>query len=169
MRCYLFFDKENKLLLPLLAASISQMNFIYSDRHSLDVIFLKNWGNLFWVWGKSHLIKNLITQKNAPLRLRNDVTHAHSIWNCMNEWTRSRFEVVLASYGRNKNLDNEIQKHSRTSPDVQFKEISLTKEKTRPKTDYKWIGKTIQKKNPIQKTEITVKIKMKLPHVNKNH
>ena len=34
------------------------------------------------------------------------------------------------------------KKHSRTSPDVQFKEFSLTK-KTRPKTDYEWIGKTI--------------------------
>ena len=36
------------------------------------------------------------------------------------------------------------KKHSRTSPDVQFKAFSLTK-KTRPKTDYKWIGKTISK------------------------
>ena len=30
-----------------------------------------------------------------------------------------------------------------------------------------WIGKTIQKKNPIQKIEKTVKIRVKLPHVNK--
>ena len=28
------------------------------------------------------------------------------------------------------------KKHSRTSPDVQFKEISLTKKKTRPSTDF---------------------------------
>ena len=35
------------------------------------------------------------------------------------------------------------KKHSRTSPDVQFKEFSLTKEKTRPRTEYEWIGKTI--------------------------
>ena len=35
------------------------------------------------------------------------------------------------------------KKHSRTSPDVQFKEFSLTKQKTRPRTDYEWIGKTI--------------------------
>ena len=33
--------------------------------------------------------------------------------------------------------------------------------------DYEWIGKTIWKKNPIQKIEKTVKIKVKLPHVNK--
>ena len=32
--------------------------------------------------------------------------------------------------------------------------------------NYEWIGKTILK-NPIQKTEKTVKIKVKLPHVNK--
>ena len=36
-----------------------------------------------------------------------------------------------------------IKKHSRTNPDVQFKEFSLTKQKTRPRTDYERIGKTI--------------------------
>ena len=30
-----------------------------------------------------------------------------------------------------------------------------------------WIGKTIYKKNPIQKIEKTVKIRVKLPHVNR--
>ena len=40
-------------------------------------------------------------------------------------------------------LFDEVKKHSRTSPDVQFKEFSLTKQKTRPRTDYEWIGKTI--------------------------
>ena len=37
----------------------------------------------------------------------------------------------------------QILKHSRTSPDVQFKEFSLTKQKTRPGMNYEWIGKTI--------------------------
>ena len=37
----------------------------------------------------------------------------------------------------------QMNKHSRTSPDVQFKEFLLTKQKTRPRTDYEWIGKTI--------------------------
>ena len=55
-------------------------------------------------------------------------------------WTNEQ-KMAVTSYGRNKNHD-EIKKHSRTSPDVQFKEFSLTK-KTRPKTDYEWIGKTI--------------------------
>ena len=50
---------------------------------------------------------------------------------------------------RSKNLLNEVKKHGRTRPDVQFKEISLTKQKPRPKTDKR------------------VEIKVKLPHVNK--
>ena len=77
------------------------------------------------------------------------------IGNWTNERTKSRFEVVMTSYGRNKNRDDEIKTHSRTSPDVQFKELSLTKQKTRPRTHYEWIGKTIQKKNRIQKIEKT--------------
>ena len=40
----------------------------------------------------------------------------------------------------------QSKKHSRTSPDTQFKEFSLTKQKTRPRTDYEWIGKTISEK-----------------------
>ena len=61
---------------------------------------------------------------------------------------------------------DEVKKHTETSPDVQFKEFSLKKQETRPITEYELIGKTIRK-NPIQKTEKTVKIKVKLPHVNK--
>ena len=41
---------------------------------------------------------------------------------------------------RNIFLFDEVKKHSRTSPDTQFKEFSLTKQKTRPRTDYEWIG-----------------------------
>ena len=63
---------------------------------------------------------------------------------------------------------DEVKKHSRTSPDTQFKEFLLTKQKTRPRTNYEWIGKTIHfEKNAIQKIENTVKLKVKLPHVNK--
>ena len=56
-------------------------------------------------------------------------SHTHFSWNCMNEWTKGRYEVVVTSYGRNKNRDDEMKKHSWTSPDVQFKEFSLTKQK----------------------------------------
>ena len=48
---------------------------------------------------------------------------------------------------RNIFLFDEVKKHSRTSPDVQFKEFSLTKQETRPKTDYEWIGKPFRKKS----------------------
>ena len=44
---------------------------------------------------------------------------------------------------RNIFLFDEVKKHSRTSPDVQFKEFLLTKQKTRPRSDYEWIGETI--------------------------
>ena len=44
---------------------------------------------------------------------------------------------------RNIFLFDEVKKHSRTSPDVQFKEFSFTKQKTRPRKDYERIGKTI--------------------------
>ena len=29
----------------------------------------------------------------------------------MNEWTKNRFEVVVTSYGRNKNREDEIKKN----------------------------------------------------------
>ena len=52
---------------------------------------------------------------------------------------------------RNIFLFDEVKKHSRTSPDVQFKEFSLTKQrKTRPRMDYEWIEKIIFKKNQIK-------------------
>ena len=38
------------------------------------------------------------------------------------------------------------KKHRRTSPDVQFKEFSLTKQKARPKTDYRVNWEPFQKK-----------------------
>ena len=43
------------------------------------------------------------------------------------------------------------KKQSRTSPDIHFKKFSMTKQKTRPRTDYERIGKTISKKNQNQK------------------
>ena len=61
--------------------------------------------------------------------------------NCKNKRTKGRFHMIVTPYGRNKNLDEEI-KNSRTSPDIQFQELSLTKEKTRPRVDYEWIEKT---------------------------
>ena len=59
------------------------------------------------------------------------------------------------------------KKHSRTSPDVQFKEFSLTEQKIRPGTDYEWIGENHLEKKSDPKNRKTKKIKVKSPHVNK--
>ena len=56
--------------------------------------------------------------------------------------------MIVTSQGRNKGLDDEIKKkQSRKSPDVQFKEFSLTKQTSRPRADYDRIGKTSSKKS----------------------
>ena len=65
-----------------------------------------------------------MNKKLAPLRAKNDVTHAIQL-----KLHERMNKVAVTSYGRNKNHDDEIKKHSRTSPDVQFKEFSLTKQK----------------------------------------
>ena len=70
---------------------------------------------------------------------------------------KSRFEVVVTSYGRNKNRNDEIKKHSRTNPDVQFKEFLLTRQKID-------LESTISKKNQIKQKK---KINVKMPHVHK--
>ena len=54
------------------------------------------------------------------------------------------------------------QKLQRVSPDVQFKELSLTKQTIRPRKDHEWIGKTIFKKFKIKQI-----INVKMPIVNK--
>ena len=56
--------------------------------------------------------------------------------------------------------------HVNKRPLVKKMKFGLNK-KTRPRMNNEWIDKTIKKKNPIQKTEKTVKIEVKLPHVNK--
>ena len=55
-------------------------------------------------------------QKHSPLRVKNDVTHATQFQ--LHELTNKRFEVVVTSYGRNKNLDEEIknQEKAKNSP-----------------------------------------------------
>ena len=42
-----------------------------------------------------------------------------------------------------KMCEQILKKHSRTSPDVQLKKFSLTKQKTRPRTNYERFEKTI--------------------------
>ena len=61
-------------------------------------------------------------------------------------------------------METTIKKHSRTSPGEQFKELSLTKQITRPRTER--IGKTILK-NQIKNFKKLQKINAQIPNVNK--
>ena len=61
-------------------------------------------------------------------------------------WTNEQ-KVAVTSYGRNKNHDDEIKKHSRTSPDVQFKEFSLNKKKLDLKLSMNGLEKPFRKKS----------------------
>ena len=49
-----------------------------------------------------------MNKKLAPLRAKNDVTHALQL-KLHERLNKSRFEVVVMSYGRNKNRDDEIK------------------------------------------------------------
>ena len=53
---------------------------------------------------------------------------------------KERTESRVQSSGRNKNLEDK-EKHTRTSPELQFTESSLTKLETRPCNDTKMIRK----------------------------
>ena len=66
----------------------------------------------------------------------------------------------------NKNLDDEIKKHSRTSPGVQFKEFSLTTQKLDLERTSE-LGNAFLKKTRSKKFKIKLKINIKKPHVNK--
>ena len=47
-------------------------------------------------------------------------------------------KVAVTSYGRNKNHDDEIKKHSRTSPEIQFKELNEKLRRTLPDQQINW-------------------------------
>ena len=58
------------------------------------------------------MTKKLIERMNkklTPPRAKNDVTHAIQL-KLHEQMNKSRFEVVVTSYGRNKNRDDEINK-----------------------------------------------------------
>ena len=61
----------------------------------------------------------------------------------MNEWT-IRFEVIVTSYGPNKNLEDEMKNIGQVPK--KFKQLSLTKQKSRRSMDDEWIGKATYKK-----------------------
>ena len=53
------------------------------------------------------MIKKPLPTKNEKITSRTQFS-----WTCMNEWTKIRFEVIVTSYGRNKNFDECVQQIS---------------------------------------------------------
>ena len=53
-----------------------------------------------------------MNKKLAPIRAENDVTHALQL-KLHERMKKSRFEVIVTSYDRNKNRDDEIKKTMR--------------------------------------------------------
>ena len=52
-----------------------------------------------------------------------------------------------------KMCEQIFKKHTRTSPDVKSEDFLFTKQKPRTRKNYVWSGKTISKRNQIEKTE----------------
>ena len=74
--------------------------------------------NSFLRVGKSRVTGNLITRtKTKSSHYEWKMTwRTHFSWNWMNEWTKWRFEVVVTSNARNKNLDDEIKENTKRRP-----------------------------------------------------
>ena len=83
----------------------------------------------------------------------------------MNERTKNTFEVIVTSYGRIN--DERNKKHSRTSPDVQFKEFSLNEQKTGPSRTMSELRKPFLKKSDEKIFKKKQRIKFNMQHVNK--
>ena len=87
------------------------------------------WGIHFWEWGKSGVTKKLITRMNKKNSIhweRKMTSHTHFSWNCMNEWTKSRSEVAVTSYGRNKNLDGKTNRRPIIAPATAVRLLNKT-------------------------------------------
>ena len=85
-----------------------------------------------------------MNKKLAPLRAKNDVTHAIQL-----KLHERMNKVAVTSYGRNKNHDNEIKNIAGQVLTYNSKNFHWLNNK-RLITDYEWIGKTISKKNQIK-------------------
>ena len=77
--------------------------------------------------------------------------------------------MLLASYGRNKNRDYEIKEDSTTSPEVQFKEISINKEKIDRERTLSELGKPFPNHSKSDQKTKKNKINVKMTHVNKKN
>ena len=61
----------------------------------------------------------------------------------------------------------ELKKHSRTSPDVQFKEFSSTEQKINQKRTMSELVKPVAKQSDLKNILKKLKINVKTPHMNK--
>ena len=48
-------------------------------------------------------------------------SHTQFSWNCMHEWIKSRFKIIVTSYGRNKNFDNEIKNQEKANYSLSYR------------------------------------------------
>ena len=71
----------------------------------------------------------------TPLKAKNDVTQAVQL-KLHERMNKSRFQVVVTSYVRNKKLDNEIKNIAGQVLTYNSKKCALTKQKVRARTDY---------------------------------
>ena len=89
----------------------------------------------------------------------------------MNKWAKSRFEVVVTLCGRYKDVDDEIKDIAGQvltyNPKNNSRQSLLTKQKSRPETEYKWIGKTNSEKRNEKNKKSDQKSLKKLDHENK--
>ena len=80
---------------------------------------------------------NFLSEVSHAIDLKAEMTSQTQILTAKQKSLKSlknQFQEVRVR--RNKNLLDEVKKkHCRTSPEVQFKEFSLTKQKTRPSTN----------------------------------
>ena len=68
-----------------------------------------------------------MNKKLAQLRAKNDVTHAIQL-KLHERMNKSRFEVVVTSYGRNKNLDDEIKNQEKANNSLSYRFAAIKKD-----------------------------------------
>ena len=135
-------NSASKLKANKLNTNVNFDNLILNDLTGLYRFILSFLILLFWPW---------LYSLSCVIHWVNAFTN-HSVETVSEVSQKSKVKVMTYvkqktwSKGNNWQKVIELTKHSRTGPDVQFKEFSLTKQKTRQSTDYEWIGKTISKK-----------------------
>ena len=82
-------------------------------------------------------------------------SRTHFSWNCLNKWTKSRFEVDVTSYGPNKNLSSQVL--TCNSKNFHWLNNILHVERTMSEL----------RKPFLKKWHKRAKIKVRMPHVNK--